>query len=437
MVSVMKQINIAPMNKSQKEEALNEAKLLHSLKSPYIVGYHDSYIENEKLCIIMEYCENGDLGQLLKARHGRLLEEDTIWKYFIEICLALLYLHNKKILHRDIKTMNVFLTKDFHVRLGDLGVAKVLNQNTNFAHTMVGTPYYLSPELCQEKPYNEKSDVWSLGCVLYEMCALKHPFESRNQAALIMKIIQGKYDALSNVYSKDLIELVTLCLQKDYRKRPTIHDVLASISIQVKAKTLRIDLPTKEALLTKTDQKKQANDPAKKVKQAAKPSSKPAKILVKDEKKEPKMIVKDEKKEPKKAEKKIEKKETPAPSMDQESKPKAEKKPVLQSPPAAGNINNNEFRKLLQFKEKEKPIADAVKEEKAKSERKAIKQMAVVTAPNFPQIKQEPTPVKEAPQKSLLAHASTPSPNLQLSRGKPKRVRNGAPSGLVTHSSKK
>ncbi len=227
MTCVMKQINIATMTRTQREEALNEAKILHALNSPYIVGYYDSFIDSEKLCIIMEYCENGDLAQLLKARHGRLLEEDVIWKYFVEICLALLYLHNKKILHRDMKTMNVFLSKDFHVRLGDLGVAKVLNQNTNFAHTMVGTPYYLSPELCQEKPYNEKSDVWSLGCVLYEMCALKHPFESRNQAALIMKIIQGKYDPLSTTYSRDMIDIVTQCLQKDYRKRPTVHDVLS------------------------------------------------------------------------------------------------------------------------------------------------------------------------------------------------------------------
>ena len=257
------------MDRGQRNEALNEARILQSLTSPYIVSYHSSFIENEKLCIVMEFCENGDLAQLLKVQHGQFLEEDTIWKYFIEVCLALLYLHNRKILHRDIKTMNVFLSKDFHVRLGDLGVAKVLSQNTNFAHTMVGTPYYLSPELCQEKPYNEKSDVWSLGCVLYELCALKHPFEARNQAALIMKIIQGRYDALPNSYSKDLINVVTQCLQKDYRKRPTIPDILSYTSVQMKARSLRIDMPNKDDLSLKvvvkinTEPKKRKPKPVK------------------------------------------------------------------------------------------------------------------------------------------------------------------------------
>eukprot|EP00826_Nyctotherus_ovalis_P022917 TRINITY_DN17675_c0_g1_i2.p1 TRINITY_DN17675_c0_g1~~TRINITY_DN17675_c0_g1_i2.p1 ORF type:complete len:568 (-),score=127.98 TRINITY_DN17675_c0_g1_i2:234-1937(-) len=248
---VMKQIAISQMDRSQRSEALSEARILQSLSSPYIVSYHSSFIENEKLCIVMEYCENGDLSRLLAGQHGQFLEEDAIWKYFIEICLALLYLHNRKILHRDIKTMNVFLTKDFHVRLGDLGVAKVLSQNANFAHTMVGTPYYLSPELCQEKPYNEKSDVWSLGCLLYELCALKHPFEARNQAALIMRIVQGRYDPLPNIYSKELLNIVTQCLQKDYRKRYSVHDILTLTCVQLKAKSLGIEIPDKSTLSLK------------------------------------------------------------------------------------------------------------------------------------------------------------------------------------------
>ena len=116
----------------------------------------------------------------IKKQMGRPLHEKVIWKYFIEMCLGLLYLHHNKILHRDIKTINMFLNKDDCIKIGDLGVAKVLNQTANMAHTVVGTPYYLSPELCEEKPYNNKSDIWSLGCVLYEMCTLRHPFEAQN-----------------------------------------------------------------------------------------------------------------------------------------------------------------------------------------------------------------------------------------------------------------
>ena len=94
--------------------------------------------------------------------------------------LGLTYMHKMKILHRDIKSMNIFLCKESAIRIGDLGVAKVLSDQNNFAKTMVGTPYYLSPEMCEEKPYNEKSDIWALGCVLYELCTFKYPFEANN-----------------------------------------------------------------------------------------------------------------------------------------------------------------------------------------------------------------------------------------------------------------
>ena len=87
----------------------------------------------------------------------------------------------------------MFLGKEDKIKIGDLGVAKLLNQTSNFANTVVGTPYYLSPELCEEKPYNHKSDIWSLGCVLYELCTFRHPFEANNQGALILKIVRGQF----------------------------------------------------------------------------------------------------------------------------------------------------------------------------------------------------------------------------------------------------
>ena len=106
------------------------------------------------------------------------MPEKQIWRFFIEMCLGIQYLHANRILHRDIKTINMFLAKNDTIKIGDLGVARELNQSANMAHTVVGTPYYLSPELCEEKPYNNKSDIWSLGCVLYELCTLRHPFEA-------------------------------------------------------------------------------------------------------------------------------------------------------------------------------------------------------------------------------------------------------------------
>ncbi len=197
----------------------------------------------------MEHCEHGDLGLYLKRQMSRHLAETRIWKFFIEMCLGLQYLHSHKILHRDIKTTNMFLNKEDKIKIGDLGVAKMLNQTANFAHTVVGTPYYLSPELCEEKPYNHKSDVWSLGCVLYELCTLRHPFESNNQGALILKIVRGKYQPVSSSYSKELSSLVDKCLIKDYRRRPTMNEILNMPIIIDKANYFGINLPNKQAKL--------------------------------------------------------------------------------------------------------------------------------------------------------------------------------------------
>lgn len=118
------------------------------------------------------------------------------------------------------------------------------------AHTIVGTPYYLSPELCEEKPYNHKSDIWSLGCVLYELCTFRHPFEAKNQGSLIMKIVKGQYPAVSSKYSEDLREMIGSLLTKDYRKRPAIVDILAKSSM--KARMQALGYSADDHLLTQT-----------------------------------------------------------------------------------------------------------------------------------------------------------------------------------------
>ena len=179
----------------------------------------------------MEYCDAGDLSQFLKINQqlGKFVAEEKIWKYFIQMCLGLAHIHCKKILHRDIKSMNMFMTKEDKIKIGDLGVAKVLMQ-TQFAKTFVGTPYYLSPEICEEKPYNDKSDIWALGCILYEMCTYKHPFNATNQAALILKILKGKYDPIPKEYSQDLRKIIEHIMQKNYYKRPNVFDLLTNSS---------------------------------------------------------------------------------------------------------------------------------------------------------------------------------------------------------------
>ena len=175
----------------------------------------------------MEYCDEGDLNDFIikKKESQTLIEEDLIWNLFIKITIGLAHIHQMKILHRDLKTMNIFLKNGFQVKIGDLGVAKILLKNS-FAKTLIGTPYYLSPEICQEKPYNDKSDVWALGCILYELCTFKHPFDAKSQGALILKIMNNTPENINNTYSKDLCNLIHLLLEKESEKRPSCKDIL-------------------------------------------------------------------------------------------------------------------------------------------------------------------------------------------------------------------
>jgi len=189
----------------------------------------------------MEYCEAGDLQQFLKKQNGKQLKEERVWRFFIEMCLGLNYLHSFKILHRDIKSMNIFLGKDNQVKIGDLGVARQLVQTNAMAETVVGTPYYLSPELCEEKPYNHKSDIWSLGCVLYELCTFHYPFEAMNRMALMVKILKGRPNAIMG-YSEGLRKLSKELLNKDQRKRPSLPEIFRMESMKEKMKQLGYSL---------------------------------------------------------------------------------------------------------------------------------------------------------------------------------------------------
>ena len=214
LVYVLKRIPLDSLDAPARQLAVQECWLMASLSSPFVVRYYDSFIEGGALGIVMELCEGGDLQQALKARRGAALPEAEVWRTFLQILLGVAYLHSKRTLHRDLKTANVFLTGPLGapggaVKIGDLGVARVLGSETAFARTCVGTPYYLSPELCQNQPYNEKSDMWALGVILYELCSGKHPFDARNQGALILKIVAGAYPQLDGArYSWELRALV-------------------------------------------------------------------------------------------------------------------------------------------------------------------------------------------------------------------------------------
>lgn len=144
----------------------------------------------------------------------------------MQICLAIKHIHDRKILHRDLKSQNIFITASGRIKLGDFGIAKVLSKTTDNAKSIVGTPYYLSPEIVENKPYNFKSDIWSLGVLLYEMCSLKPPFDASSLHFLALKIVRGVYPSLPPQYTRDLKALTARMLSIDPLRRPTVHQIL-------------------------------------------------------------------------------------------------------------------------------------------------------------------------------------------------------------------
>ncbi|XP_045906162.1 serine/threonine-protein kinase Nek1 isoform X1 [Micropterus dolomieu] len=223
---VIKEIGISGMSSKERQESRREVAVLANMSHPNIVQYKESFEEGGCLYIVMDYCEGGDLFKKINSQKGVLFSEEQILDWFVQICLALKHVHDRKILHRDIKSQNIFLTKDGTVQLGDFGIARVLNSTVELARTCIGTPYYLSPEICENKPYNNKSDIWALGCVLYEMCTLKHAFEAGNMKNLVLKIIRGSYPPVSVHYSQELRSLLAQLFKRNPRERPSVSSIL-------------------------------------------------------------------------------------------------------------------------------------------------------------------------------------------------------------------
>ncbi|KFU90145.1 Serine/threonine-protein kinase Nek5 [Chaetura pelagica] len=246
---VIKEINFTKVNQQNldgKEASQKEVILLAKMKHANIVTFYASLQEKNKLYIVMEYCDGGDLMQRINMQQGVLFDEDQILSWFVQISLGLKHIHDKKILHRDVKAQNIFLSNNGKVaKLGDFGIARQLNSTMEFAHTCVGTPYYLSPEICENRPYNNKTDIWSLGCVLYELCALKHPFEGSSLHQLVMKICRGRFHPVSPKYSYDLRILICQLFKVSPRDRPSINSILRKPFLQ---KLILRYLPPEEEL---------------------------------------------------------------------------------------------------------------------------------------------------------------------------------------------
>ncbi|XP_017325788.1 serine/threonine-protein kinase Nek5 isoform X1 [Ictalurus punctatus] len=224
---VVKQVSLSRMSTREREAAIKEVTLLSKMKHPNIVAFFQSFNERNTLYIVMEYCDGGDLMKKITLQRGQPFTEEQIIDWFVQICLGLKHIHDRKVLHRDIKAQNIFLTQGgTKVKLGDFGIARMLNNTTELARTCVGTPYYISPEICENKPYNNKTDIWSLACVLYELCTLRHPFEGSSLRQLIVRICRGHYTPISQRYTAELRLLLSQLFKVSPRDRPSVNSLL-------------------------------------------------------------------------------------------------------------------------------------------------------------------------------------------------------------------
>lgn len=225
---VMKVIDLGSQPEHVQAASLQEAKILKAVAHPNVISYVDSFMDNGNLCIVMEYAAGGDLWTQITEAEGHHFPEHQIIQWVREMAAALEYIHSIHILHRDIKSQNMFLDAQGHVKLGDFGIAKILSNTDDFAQTIVGSPFYLSPEICHGTQYDAKTDIWSLGCVIYELCTLSPAFSGNNMGAIVMKILRQKQDPIPDCYSQELADLVDWMLQKNPEDRPTIQQVMAS-----------------------------------------------------------------------------------------------------------------------------------------------------------------------------------------------------------------
>nr|CAD2193957.1 unnamed protein product [Meloidogyne enterolobii] len=224
---VIKRVSLECKSENEKQKISYEANLLRKLIHPNIIRLQDSFIETEQLCIVMEYLEGGTLDRMLQERKGIKMGQDLILYYFTQLTMAIDYIHAMKVLHRDIKTQNIFLNRKMTiVKVGDFGISKELNSKCPQASTVIGTPNYLSPEICSGRSYDVKSDIWSMGCVLYEMVELRKAYEGESLSSLLIRIARGEHGPISSTVTQDMRNLVESLLNIDENKRPSTTEIL-------------------------------------------------------------------------------------------------------------------------------------------------------------------------------------------------------------------
>ncbi|KAH9511871.1 Serine/threonine-protein kinase Nek6 [Dermatophagoides farinae] len=217
-------------------ECSREILVLRRLNHPNIIKHLESFYAHNEIYIVLEYADAGDLSKMIKylRDNNKLLSEMAILNFFGQICDALNYMHSKSIMHRDIKPANVLVKQNRTVKLADFGFSRLLSSNTKNADTLVGTPYYMAPERLDKLKYSFPADIWSMGCLLYELIILYPPFYEPNQCIdmLIRKIHKLDYKPIySSAYSDEIRQIIDKCLRLSPNERLDIRQILVKINM--------------------------------------------------------------------------------------------------------------------------------------------------------------------------------------------------------------
>ncbi|CAB3410906.1 unnamed protein product [Caenorhabditis bovis] len=253
---ILKLINIHGLCEKEENAIKGEVKLLQKVQHPLIIGYYDSFSFENQLAIVMQYAEGGTMERMIQEQRPEKFAEKTVLEYFTQILIALNHMHSKQIVHRDLKPQNILMNRrKTIVKLSDFGISKELSTKSA-ASTVIGTPNYLSPEICEGRSYNQKTDMWSLGCVFYELLELKRAFDGDNLPAIVMKITKGIMNPMGDHVSAEVKDLVRALLQMNENSRPDVPELLVHPTILPYLISVHCDLGRLDA--SPSDKRKQS-----------------------------------------------------------------------------------------------------------------------------------------------------------------------------------
>ena len=229
--NLIRQIDLSKISEQEKSLYEKEIKINSLFNTRFILKIEDSKIDNKEINIITEYFDGITLKKFLENEHKKdrkFIKEEIIWKIFIQLCFALYHIHNKNIIHRNIKTSNIIIDSKYNLKLTNFKNAYSLKSENDLCKEYIfdEKDNIIAPELLLKEEYNTKIDIWYLGVVIYEICTFNKPFEGQNEEEIYKKILENLYPSIGNKYSKELIHLIDQLLIKNQKERPSIKDII-------------------------------------------------------------------------------------------------------------------------------------------------------------------------------------------------------------------